>query len=139
MVRFDLDRFRRNLRCNVATLFRPSQSGNTIVSRRTRKTLSPSFRAKVALAAIRDDSTLVEWFEVHRNEIRSWKKRLVESAEEARNRCRSPHVSSFAEPSGLEIRVRKRVAGPSDEDRTPHVLYASLPQHPRLARQCRQT
>ena len=56
------------------------------MSRRTRRTHSPSFKAKVALTAVRDDHTLAELaerFEVHPNLIQSWKKRFVESAEEA--------------------------------------------------------
>ena len=62
------------------------------MSRRTRRTYSPSFKAKVALAAVRGDRTLAELaerFEVHLKQILSWKRQLVETAEEAFTRGRS--------------------------------------------------
>lgn len=51
--------------------------------RRKRRTHSPAFKAKVALAAIQGDLTLAELvkkFDVHANQITDWKKQLLNSA-----------------------------------------------------------
>ena len=51
--------------------------------RRTRRNHAPGFKAKVALAAIRDDKTLselAEHFDVHPNQISEWKQQLLDSA-----------------------------------------------------------
>ncbi|MGH9474675.1 MAG: IS3 family transposase [Terriglobales bacterium] len=51
--------------------------------RRARRTHSPAFKAKVALAAIKGEKTLVELaqlHEVHPNQITAWKAQLVEGA-----------------------------------------------------------
>ena len=48
--------------------------------RRMRKRYEPSFKARVALAALRDDKTLSELaseFGVHSNLISQWKRRLL--------------------------------------------------------------
>ena len=52
---------------------------------RKRRNHSSTFKAKVALAAIKGDRTLAELamqFEVLPNQIATWKKQLVKSAEE---------------------------------------------------------
>jgi len=51
--------------------------------RRKRRNHSPLFKAKVALAAVKGDRTMADLckrFEVHPNQIQTWKKQLLEGA-----------------------------------------------------------
>ena len=53
------------------------------MSRRPRRNHTPGFKAKVALAAVKGDRTLAqlsEQFDVHPNQITSWKAQLEGSA-----------------------------------------------------------
>ena len=53
------------------------------MSRRPRRNHSPAFKAKVALAAVKGDRTiaqLAEHFDVHPNQITTWKSQLEGSA-----------------------------------------------------------
>jgi transposase-like protein len=55
------------------------------MSRRPRRNHSPAFKAKVALAAVKGDRTiaqLAEHFDVHANQITTWKSQLEASASE---------------------------------------------------------
>jgi len=51
--------------------------------RRTRRSHSPVFKAKVALAALREDKTMAELckeFELHPTQINEWKRQLLNRA-----------------------------------------------------------
>ncbi len=53
------------------------------MTKRTRRTHAPSFKAKVALAAIKGEKTLAELaqqYDVHPNQITAWKAHVVEAA-----------------------------------------------------------
>ena len=55
------------------------------MSRRPRRNHTPTFKAKVALTAIKGDRTLAqlaEQFDVHPNQITTWKDQLLEGAAE---------------------------------------------------------
>ena len=54
-------------------------------AKRQRRKLSAEFKAKVALAALREDKTMAELcaqFKVHSNQISEWRKQLVSRATE---------------------------------------------------------
>ncbi len=56
------------------------------MTRRTRRNHSSTFKAKVAMAAIKGDRTVAELaqhFDVHANQITEWKRQLQERAAEA--------------------------------------------------------
>jgi transposase len=55
------------------------------MGKRTRRAHSAALKAQVALAALREDKTLVELakqYELHPNQITEWKRQLVERASE---------------------------------------------------------
>ena len=53
------------------------------MARRARRTHSPAFKAKVALAAVKGEKTLADLaqqYDVHPNEITAWKAQLLDGA-----------------------------------------------------------
>ena len=53
------------------------------MTKRTRRNHSPTFKAKVALAAVKGEKTLaelVQQFDVHPNQITTWRGQLMEGA-----------------------------------------------------------
>ena len=53
------------------------------MTKRTRRTHSPAFKAKVALAAVKGEKTLSELaqqFDAHPNQITTWRSQLLEGA-----------------------------------------------------------
>src|SRR5262245_58428992 len=82
------------------------------MSRRSRRNYAPTFKAKVALAAVRNDKTLVELakqFDVHPNQITDWKNVLLERAAtvfgEPQAKGKPP-----VDPKVLHAKVRARTA-----------------------------
>jgi transposase len=71
-----------------------------MMTRRPRRNHTPAFKAKVALAAVKGEKTLAELaqqFDVHPNQITSWKAQLVDGAAgvfgtEARSEAAVPAV-----------------------------------------------
>lgn len=56
------------------------------VIRRVRRTHSAEFKARMALAALREDRTMAELcqeFDLHVNQIADWKRQLIERAADA--------------------------------------------------------
>ena len=72
------------------------------MKRRARRNHTAAFKAKVALAALKNDRTiaqLAEQFDVHPNQITSWKEQLLEGATDVFER------GSTAKSSGAEVDI----------------------------------
>ena len=89
------------------------------MKKRARRNHSPAFKAKVALAALKNDRTiaqLAEQFDVHPNQITAWKDQLLASAADVFERggnAKSPRNigapakgNSMCNSSSCRIRAR---------------------------------
>jgi transposase len=73
------------------------------MSKRTRRNHTAAFKAKVALAAVRGDRTLAqlaEQFDVHPNQITTWKAQLESKAADAFG----PGGGSRAEQAAVDVK-----------------------------------
>jgi transposase len=73
------------------------------MSRRPRRNHTPAFKAKVALAAIKGEMTLAqlaEHFDVHPNQITTWKAQLQEGAADVFG----PSAGNAAAPPAIDVK-----------------------------------
>jgi putative transposase len=86
------------------------------MSKRPRRNHSPAFKAKVALAAFRGEKTLAELarqFDVHRNQITTWKAQLLEEAIVRHGRaeiCNTDQGSQFTSQVFTEVLLKADIA-----------------------------
>ena len=77
---------------------------------RKRRTHSASLKAKVALAAVRGEKTLAELaerYQVHSNQITTWKKQLLSGAQDVFGRGSGTHNEQDATIKDLHAKIGK--------------------------------
>jgi len=82
------------------------------MKRRARRNHTPAFKAKVALAALKNDRTiaqLAEQFDVHPNQIATWKDQLVASAADVFERGSPKSSTSEIDIKALHAKIGELV------------------------------
>jgi transposase len=78
------------------------------MTKRSRRTHSPAFKAKVALAAIKGEKTLAELaqqFDVHPQQITNWRSQLLEGAAEIFGQDKSDPKEAAIDLKGLHAKI----------------------------------
>jgi transposase-like protein len=78
------------------------------MSRRPRRNHSPAFKAKVALAAIKGEKTLselAEQFDVHPNQITTWRTQLMDGAADVFGDETKPDPATAVDLKSLHAKI----------------------------------
>ena len=78
------------------------------MSKRPRRNHSPAFKAKVALAAIKAEKTLAELaaqFDVHPNQITTWRNQLLEGAADVFGDEKQPDPKATVDLKSLHAKI----------------------------------